>query len=98
MTTAVLAYKKLDIFSFRGDKMYSNEKRKSSGPLQPNLYLLLQTLVLFLLLSLVVQLTELYNLGVFVLLISGFISIGVMFYFLLQRKRVIRRQIPRSSY
>ena len=72
--------------------MYSKEKRKSSGTFKPNLYFSLQVVALFLALSLVLQLTDVYALGAFSLLVSGLISLGVIVHLLSKRKRAIQRQ------
>ena len=72
--------------------MYRNDKRHSHGQLMPNIYSILQVIVLTLVLSLIVQLTGIFELDIFVLLLSALISIGVVFYILIRRKRVIQRQ------
>jgi len=72
--------------------MYSNEKRHACGSLKPNLYFLLQIISILLLLLLVLQLVELFNLGVHIILISSFIAIALIMYFLIRRKKVLQRQ------
>ena len=72
--------------------MYRNEKRRACGSLKPNVYFLLQIISVLLVLSLVLQLIELFNFGVPVELASYFISIAFVMYFLIRRKRVIQRQ------
>ena len=72
--------------------MYSNEKRRSSGPLVPNIYFLLQVVVVLLVLSLFMQLADYLELGVVPRFIASFMSIATIMYFLVQRKRVIQRQ------
>ena len=72
--------------------MYRDEKRHACGSLKPNVYFLLQIISVLLLLSLVLQLFELFNLGVPVVLASYFISVALVMYFLIRRKRVIQRQ------
>ena len=72
--------------------MYSNDKRHSCGAFQPNLYCLLQVLILLIVLSIIVQIKTIYELGVYILLIAVFLSIATIFYILYQRKRVMHRQ------
>ncbi|QOY52762.1 hypothetical protein [Candidatus Sulfurimonas baltica] len=72
--------------------MRRNEKRHSSGTLLPNIYFSLQVIGVLLILSLVIQLVKLFDLAFPIILISCFIAIGFVFYFLIRRKIVIQRQ------
>ncbi len=72
--------------------MYANDRRHSSGVFQPNLYCMLQTIIVFIILSAVHQVVSALNLGIHILIITSLLSIGAMFYILIQRKKVIQRQ------
>lgn len=73
--------------------MYSNEKRHASGMLKPNLYFLLQAVIVLLILYLFIQAADWFKLGVVPVFVASFISIALIMYFLVRRKRVIQRQV-----
>ncbi|QOY53988.1 hypothetical protein HUE87_08790 [Candidatus Sulfurimonas marisnigri] len=72
--------------------MRRDEKRQSYGTLLPNIFFSLQVIAILLILSLIVQFVELFNLAIPIILISCFIAIGFVFYFLIRRKNIIQRQ------
>lgn len=73
--------------------MINNEHRHAHGSMIPNLFFLLQTIVVLLILLILIQISDMLNFSGVFILISCAVAVAFLMYFLVRRKRVIQRQV-----